>query len=321
MRKKELGSTGLEITPVGIGAFALGGKAWEYGWGQQSDVDSISAIRAAIESGVNWIDTAAVYSLGHSEQLVSEAISVYSESDRPYVLTKCGITWNEGGQLNFSSDPRSMVDEVEDSLRRLNTDCIDLLQIHWPSKTGIPVEHSWEALLKMKAQGKIRYAGVSNFNRQQLETCEQIGHVDSLQPPLSLINDKACADILPWCKQHGTGVIGYSPLQSGLLTGKYNTENIKELPLADWRQKSDEFLSQLEQSVALMPELKQVALEKEITLIELAIAWVLEQEGVSGAIVGARNPDQVKDWINVPDISLETSILDKIDEVLSNSKA
>jgi aryl-alcohol dehydrogenase-like predicted oxidoreductase len=221
---RRLGSGGPELTQVGFGAWAVGGGGWSFGWGEQDDQDSIAAIRRALELGVSWVDTAAVYGLGHSEEVVGRALAGLPATERPHVFTKCGLVWDSARPMEPARRrlaPASIRRECDASLRRLGVEAIDLYQFHWPDESGVPVEESWGAMLQLRAEGKVRWCGVSNFDVSLLERCERLGHVDSLQPPFSLINRQTAAELFPWCAAHGTGVIVYSPMQSGLLTDSF----------------------------------------------------------------------------------------------------
>ncbi|WP_233508577.1 aldo/keto reductase, partial [Spongiactinospora gelatinilytica] len=234
MRTRELGGTGMAITTVGFGSWAAGGPGL-MGWGTQSDDESIAAIHHAVAHGVNWIDTAAVYGFGHAEEVVGRALSALPPADRPLIFTKCGLVWDEHGVESNDLTPESIRRECDDSLRRLGVDRIDLYQIHAPDPNGPPIEESWGTLLELVEAGKVRHPGVSNFDVELLERCEAVGHVASLQPPLSLIHRDATADVIPWCAAHDTGVIVYSPMASGLLSGTFTTERAAALPADDWR--------------------------------------------------------------------------------------
>src|SRR5688572_458749 len=230
---RRLGSTDMEITTVGFGAWAIGGGGWAFGWGPQDDAQSIATIRHAAERGINWIDTAAVYGLGHSEEIVGHALADMPAAERPYIFTKCGMVWDERDRMLPPRQvlrPESIRRECEASLRRLGVERIDLYQFHWPDEAGTPVEDSWAGMARLVDEGKVRAAGVSNFDVGLLERCESIRHVDSLQPPFSLIRRKAAEHEIPWCAAHGTGVIVYSPMQSGLLTERFSEERVKALP-------------------------------------------------------------------------------------------
>jgi aryl-alcohol dehydrogenase-like predicted oxidoreductase len=304
---RPLGRTGMDITTVGVGAWAIGGE-WAAGWGSQDDDDSIAAIHRAVELGVNWIDTAAAYGLGHSEEVVGRAVAALPESERPLVFTKCGLVWDEGDRSAVPDRvgrPDSIRRECEASLRRLGLERLDLLQIHWPPEDGTPPEETWGALLDLQDEGKIRAGGVSNFSVEQLERCEARGHVGSVQPPFSLINRDAGGDVIPWAAGHGTGVIVYSPMGSGLLTGRFSHERAAGLEDGDWRRSSDEFNEPaLSRNLELQDALRPVAERHGTTPAAVAVAWTLAWPGVSGAIVGARSPEQVEGWIGAAGLEL-----------------
>jgi aryl-alcohol dehydrogenase-like predicted oxidoreductase len=304
---RPLGRTGMGITAVGVGAWAIGGE-WAAGWGRQDDDASIAAIHHAVERGVNWVDTAAAYGLGHSEEVVGRAVNALPETDRPLVFTKCGLVWDEGDRVAMPERvgrPDSIRRECEASLRRLGVERIDLLQIHWPPEDGTPAEEAWGALLDLEAEGKIRAGGVSNFSMEQVERCEARGHVGSLQPPFSLINRAAGSDLIPWAREHGTGVIVYSPMGSGLLTGRFSRERAAGLDEGDWRRTSEQFTEPaLSRNLELQDALRPVAERHRTTPAAVAVAWTLRWPGVSGAIVGARSPEQVDGWIGAADLAL-----------------
>jgi aryl-alcohol dehydrogenase-like predicted oxidoreductase len=322
LQTTELGTTGMQITRVGFGAWAIGGGGWAHGWGEQDDDTSVAAIRHAVESGVNWIDTAAVYGLGHSEDVVARALQPYADADRPYVFTKCGLVWDENDRSvppRRSGDPASLRREVEASLRRLRTERIDLYQMHWPAAE--PVQEYWQVLLDLKAQGKVRAVGLSNHDRRQLDAAEALGHVDSLQPPFSLIN-RAATDEISWCHTHHTGVIVYSPMQSGLLTGAFTARRAATLSADDWRSRDAEFTGeQLRRNLALVDALRPVADRHTTTVAAVALAWCLTQPGVTAAIVGARDPGQVDGWIGAPEVELSTADLTDIADALRRTGA
>jgi aryl-alcohol dehydrogenase-like predicted oxidoreductase len=291
MRTATLGRTGLEITRVGFGAWAIGGGNWDWGWGDQDDDESVAAIHRALELGVNWIDTAAQYGLGHSEEVVARALE--GVEPRPYVFTKGGQP--EGpNRTSFQTLKRdSLLSECEGSLRRLRLDAIDLYQIHWPIPDG-EVEEGWSALAELKEQGLVRHIGVSNFSVAQLERAEAIAPVETLQPPYSLLDRDVEPDVLPWCEEHDVGVIVYSPMASGMLTGRMTRERIESLPADDWRSKSDTFREpQLSRNLELVERLKRVADRHGVEPGAVAVAWTLRNPAVSGAITGFRRPDQV----------------------------
>ncbi|HEX8245132.1 MAG TPA: aldo/keto reductase, partial [Longimicrobium sp.] len=258
---RAFGGTGMEITRVGFGAWAIGGGGWAFAWGEQDDGDSIAAIRHAVERGVNWIDTAAVYGFGHSEEVVARALRGIPADERPFVFTKCGLVWDENDRSTARrvGDPASIRREIDASLRRLGVERVDLYQMHWPPDDGTPIEEYWGTLLELKAQGKARAVGLSNHSVEQLERAERIGHVDTLQPPFSLIRREAAAE-LAWCAEHGTRAIVYSPMQSGLLTGAFTAERAARLDEGDWRSRSPDFTGEgLRRNLALADALKPVA--------------------------------------------------------------
>jgi aryl-alcohol dehydrogenase-like predicted oxidoreductase len=318
---RQLGRTDLWITPVGFGAWAAGGGAWAYGWGPQDDDESLDAMRRAIALGVNWIDTAAVYGLGHSEELVGRLLRDLSPAERPLVFTKGGMVWNERDRMASPVQtlaPDSIRREVEASLRRLGVERIDLYQFHWPDAVGTPVEESWAAMARLVEEGKIRAAGVSNFKLDLLERCEAIRHVDSLQPPFSLIRRDAGTAEIPWCAAHGTGVIVYSPMQSGLLTDRFDMARVAGLADNDWRRRSPEFRSpRLERNLALRDALRPIARRHGATVSAVAVAWTLAWPGVTGAIVGARSARQVEGWIGAATLELTAADLEEISSALA----
>ena len=313
---RRLGTSDLEITRVGFGAWAIGGGGWSFGWGPQDDSASIAAMRRAAERGVNWIDTAAVYGLGHSEEVVGRFLAELRAAERPYVFTKCGLIWDRSDRMKEPRRvlrPDSIRRECEASLRRLGVERIDLYQFHWPDETGTAVEDSWDAILRLAAEGKIRAAGVSNFDVALLERCERGGHVASLQPPFSLVRRDAAAAAIPWCAAHGTGVIAYSPMQSGLLTDSFSRERAKALAPDDWRRRSPDFQEpSLSRNLALRDALVPIARRRGASVAATAIAWVLAWPGVTGAIVGARSTEQVDGWIGAAELELTPEDLDEI---------
>jgi aryl-alcohol dehydrogenase-like predicted oxidoreductase len=321
----QLGTTDMRITRVGFGAWAIGGAGWSFGWGSQDDRDSIAAIRHAIARGVNWIDTAAVYGLGHSEAMVAQALRDLPAGDRPYVFTKCGLVWDEhnrGAAPRRVGHPQSIRGEVEASLRRLGVERIDLYQMHWPAEDGTPLEDYWGTLLALKQEGKVRAAGLSNHNVEQLARAERLGHVDTLQPPFSAIKRSAAQAVLPWCAQHKTGVIAYSPMQSGLLSGGFSEQRAAALPADDWRSRSPEFTGEgLRRNLELAEALKPVAARHHTTPAAVAIAWTLAWPAVTGAIVGARSPGQVDGWIDAADLTLAPGDLEEIASAIRRTGA
>ena len=319
-----LGRTGMDITRVGFGAWALGGGDWAYSWGPQDDGEAIAAIRRAVESGVNWIDTAAVYGLGHSEEVVGRALRDLPAADRPYVFTKGGMVWDESDRSvapRRVAAPESLRREVETSLRRLGVEQIDLYQLHWPPDDGTKLEDYWQALLDLKAEGKIRAVGLSNHDADQLERAEALGHVDSLQPPFSAIHRDAAAALLPWTTEHETGVIVYSPMTSGLLTGAFSAERVAALPADDWRRTSPDFTTGLDANLAVAAALAVVAQRHGVAAPAAAVAWTLAFAGVTGAIVGARNPHQVDGWLPATGLNLTDQDLDDVAAAIAASGA
>ena len=313
---QKLGTTDMNITRVGFGAWATGGGGWSFGWGPQDDNESIDAITHAVERGVNWIDTAAIYGLGHSEEVVGRALRKLGPSNRPYVFTKCGMVWDRTDRFKEpirSLHPASIRKECEASLRRLGVDRIDLYQFHWPDDTGVPIETSWRTMVQLVEEGKVRAIGVSNFDISLLKKCEAIRHVDSLQPPFSLIRRDAAASEIPWCRAHATGVICYSPMQSGILTETFSAERVKQMAPDDWRLRSANFQTpKLERNMALRDALIPVARRLNTTVSSVAIAWTLAWPGVTGAIVGARSAEQVDGWIDAATLVLSAKDLDDI---------
>jgi aryl-alcohol dehydrogenase-like predicted oxidoreductase len=322
---KALGTTGMAITRVGFGAWAIGGGGWAFAWGSQDDEESIAAMRHAVERGVNWIDTAAVYGLGHSEELVGRLLRDYPAPDRPYVFTKCGLVWNEQDRLAQAlriGEAASLRREVEQSLTRLGVEQIDLYQMHWPAEDGTPVEVYWQTLVDLKKEGKVRAIGLSNHKVDRLEAAERLGHVDTLQPPFSPIRRDALAAELPWCQAHGTGVIVYSPMQSGLLTGTFTEARAAALGKDDWRSRSPEFQSpRLQNNLALAEALRPIAARHGTTVGAVAIAWTLAAPGVTGAIVGARSPEQVDGWIAAGRLELIAADLNMISAAIEHTGA
>jgi aryl-alcohol dehydrogenase-like predicted oxidoreductase len=325
LAKRPLGKSGMEITTVGFGAWAAGGGGWAFSWGAQDDGASIAAIKHAVSRGVNWIDTAAVYGLGHSEEVVGRAVRDIPVAERPLVFTKCGLHWDDKNpmvQAKRALRPDSIPRECEASLRRLGLERIDLFQFHWPDESGIAVEDSWAALVRLVDEGKVRAVGVSNFGVPLLERCEKIRHVDSLQPPFSLIRRGVGAAEIPWCAAHQTGVIVYSPMQSGILTDRFSTERVAALDADDWRRRSPEFQPpKLEANIVLRDALRPIATRHGVDVGAVAVAWTLSWPGVSGAIVGARSPEQVDGWIGAAGLTLSAADLDEVEGALQRSGA
>ena len=325
MPTRPLGRSGLAITRVGFGAWAAGGGGWSFGWGPQDDEDSLAAMRRAIERGVNWIDTAAVYGLGHSEEVIGRFLRELPSASRPLVFTKCGLIWDEKNPMVQSRrvlQPESIARECEASLRRLGVERIDLYQFHWPDQTETAVEDSWAAMARLVEQGKVRAAGVSNFGLELLERCEAVRHVDSLQPPFSLIRRDAAEREIPWCAARAAGVIVYSPMQSGILTDSFDPARVARLAPDDWRRRSPEFQApNLDRNLALRDALRPIARRHEVSVSVVAIAWTLACPGVTGAIVGARSAEQVDGWIGAASVDLTPADLDEIAQALARTGA
>lgn len=316
MEKRQLGNTDMQITRIGYGAWAIGGGQWEFGWGPQDDRESIAAIHRALEHGVNWIDTAAAYGLGRSERVVAEALK--SVTNKPYVFTKCSIIWDDSTrEIDHSLKAASVRREVEGSLKRLNVDAIDLYQIHWPNPDE-EVEEGWQTLAELKEEGKVRYIGVSNFDVAQLERARAIAPVSSLQPPYSLVKPEVAEEILPYCLANNIGVIVYSPMYSGMLTGAMTRERIAAFPDDDWRKTDDEFMEpRLTRNLALADLLVQIGRKHGRSAGEVAVAWTLRNPAVTGAIVGARRPSQVDGFIGAAEFAIPEEDLQQLDAFLS----
>lgn len=312
MHTKVLGNSDLHITPIGFGAWAVGGGSWQFGWGDQDDADSIGAILAALEHGVNWIDTAAVYGLGHSEEVVARALAQWTGS-RPYVFTKCGMVWDENRKVDYSLKAASVRRECENSLRRLGVETIDLYQVHWPADDLAETEEGWRELAKLRQEGKIRWIGASNFNLDELQAVQRIAPVTSLQPPYSLIRRTAEIELLPYCQSQNIGVICYSPMGSGLLTGTMTRDRIAALPTNDWRTRNPEFQEpKVSRNLEIAQVLKEVAQHHGVSAGEVAIAWVLHNPAVTGAIVGARNAKQVEGIIAAGTLQLAPGEIERL---------
>ena len=324
MRTRKLGSYGPDLTTVGLGAWAIGGP-WKMGWGSVDDEESVQAIRHAVHNGVNWVDPAAVYGLGHSEQVTGRALEPYDTGEDVYVFTKCGLNWfdTDDGQASNNLRPDSIRFECDQSLKRLGVERIDLYQFHWPDEaTGTQVEDSWGTMGELIDEGKVRWGGVSNFDVDLLERCNRIRHVDSLQPPLSLINRRARNDVIPWCDDNGTGIIVYSPMHSGLLTGKYSQASIAELEQGDWRKRDRDFNEpRLSRNLNLVARLEAIAEQLGTTLPVLVVAWTIATDGVTAAIVGARRPEQVDGWLPAGDLRLSDDALAAIEDAVGASGA
>jgi aryl-alcohol dehydrogenase-like predicted oxidoreductase len=325
LNTRPLGTSTMEITTVGFGSWAVGGGGWSHGWGPQDDAASIAAIRRAVERGVNWIDTAAVYGLGRSEKIVGRAVREIPAGDRPYIFTKGGLVADHSrpyAEPLHTLRPESIRREVDSSLLRLGLERIDLYQFHWPDESGTPVEESWASLDDLIAEGKIGATGVSNFSVELLERIEPIRHVDSLQPPFSLIRRAAGSDVIPWAAAHGTGVIVYSPMQSGILTDSFSAARISAMSPDDWRRDSPEFNTPaLQRNLALRDALRVIAERHGTTVSAIAVAWTLAWPGVTGAIVGARGPEQVDGWIDAGRMTLTPAEISEIRRALGSTGA
>jgi len=305
-----LGNSDLAITPLGFGAWAAGGANWRFGWGPQDDADSIAAIHRAIERGVNWIDTAAAYGLGHSEEVVAKALADVPAAERPYVFTKCALIADGTGGMTESLAPDSLRRECEASLKRLGVEAIDLYQIHWPTDDIVDIDAGWATLTDLQREGKVRWIGVSNFSVEELERARAIAPVTSLQPPYSAIRRGIEKELLPYCKAHGIGTIVYSPMASGLLTGTMTKERAAALPENDWRSRSADFQEpRLARNLAVVEILREIGACSGHSPAEVAIAWTLANDAVTGAIVGARTAAQVDGWIGAIDVALEPADL------------
>lgn len=298
MELRQLGESDLEITPVGVGTWAIGGD-WAFGWGPQDDADSIAAIRRGIECGMNWIDTAPIYGFGHAERIVAQALEVFSEAERPYVFTKCGMVWDDQRNVGHSLKSDSVRAEVEASLRRLQTDVLDLCQIHWPAfppgASDDQIEEGWATLSELMTEGKIRQIGVSNFNVAQMERLRSIAPVTSLQPPYSMLMRQIEDEVLPYCAENNIGVIGYAPLHNGMLSGKMTRERIEALPESDWRINVNPAFREpcLTKNLELVEVLREIGNTHGRSVAEVAIAWTLRHPAITGVIVGVRNAAQV----------------------------
>ena len=314
MQTRHLGNSDLTITPIGIGAWAMGGGDWAFSWGRQQDDDSIAAIHAALDAGVNWIDTAAVYGLGHSEEVVGKAIA--GRAQRPYVFTKCSLVWNDQGEIGHSLRAASVRRELEASLRRLRVDAIDLYQIHWPDPEP-DIEEGWQTLAQIQKEGKVRYIGVSNFNVAQMKRVARIAPIASLQPNYNIVTRDIEKDVLPFCREQHIGVIVYSPMKSGLLTGKMTRERIASLPSDDFRPRTPSFQEPLlSRNLGLVEVLRGIGKRHGRTPGEIAIAWTLRDPVVTGAIVGMRSAEQAKQIVRSAEFRLSSDEILEIEKYL-----
>ena len=312
LAKRQLGRSNLFITAIGFGSWAVGGP-WQFGWSSQSDDDSIAAIHRALELGINWIDTAAIYGLGHSEEVVAKALAEWP-GERPFVFTKCGMIWDKERKVDYSLKAASIRCECEASLRRLKAETIDLYQIHWPADEMTETEEGWTEMAKLQKEGKVRWIGASNFSAEELKRTEAIAPIASLQPPYSLIKRDIEKEVLPVCVKENIGVIAYSPMASGLLTGAMTRDRAAKLPADDWRKSNAEFQEpKLSENLALAERLRQVGARTGHTAGQAAIAWTLRHPVVTGAIVGARNAKQVDEIMAAPDYRLSAAEIAEIE--------
>ncbi len=314
MQTRHLGNSDLTITPIGIGAWAMGGGDWAFSWGRQQDDDSIAAIHAALDAGVNWIDTAAVYGLGHSEEVVGKAIA--GRAYRPYIFTKCSLVWNDQREIGHSLNAASLRRELEASLRRLRVDAIDLYQIHWPEPEP-EVEEGWQTLAQFQKEGKVRYIGVSNFTVAQMKRIERIAPITSLQPNYNIVTRAIENEVLPFCRERQIGVIVYSPMKSGLLSGKMTRERIASLPSDDFRPRTASFKEPLlSRNLGVVEVLRGIGERHNRTPGEVAIAWTLRDPVVTGAIVGVRSAEQAKQVVRAAEFRLSPGEILEIEEYL-----
>jgi len=319
MDKKRLGNSDMELTPIGVGAWAMGGGGWKFAWGPQDDAQSVAAIHEALDHGVNWIDTAAVYGLGHSEEVVARALE--GRSNRPYVFTKCERIWSEEREIRPSLKADSVRKECENSLRRLRLDVIDLYQIHWPEPEP-DIEEGWTELARLKEAGKVRWIGVSNFNAQQLERCRKIAPVTSLQPPYSAVSPEVEQGALPYCQAHGIGVIVYSPMKSGLLTGKMTKERVAAFPQDDFRRRAPAFQEpDLTRNLELAELMRKIGARHGRSAGEVAIAWTLRHPAVTAAIVGMRSAEQARGVMGAMEFRLAADEIAEIDQHIHGGRS
>ena len=316
---RALGNSDLQITPIGFGAWAVGGGDWEFSWGPQDDNDSVAAIHRALDLGINWIDTAAIYGLGHSEEIVGRAVK--SSSRKPYIFTKCSMRWRADRSIYNSLKAASLAEEVEASLRRLGVETIDLYQIHWPNPDS-EIEEGWEALARLREQGKLRWIGVSNFSVEQMKRARKIAPITSLQPPYSMLRRAVEAEILPFAQANGIGVINYSPMLSGLLTGKMTAARAASLPPDDWRRKNAEFSEpRLSQNLRLVELLREIGSGHGVSPGVVAVAWTLHHPAITAAIVGGRSAKQVEETASALSFRLREEEYERIGGFLASMPA
>jgi len=310
METRKLGNSGMMITRMGLGAWAIGGE-WQYGWGPQDDEQSVRTIHKALDMGINWIDTAAAYGTGNSEKVVARAVR--ERSEKPYVFTKCSLVWDENGKISGVLKADSVRREAEASLKRLGVDAIDLYQIHWPNPDP-DIEEGWQTLADLRREGKVRWIGVSNFSAEQIERAQSIAPLTSLQPPYSLIARNVEKEILPYCREQNIGVIAYSPMGSGILTGKMTHDRVAAMADTDWRKRSPQFQgARLDRHLELVEILRSIGQRQGRTPAEVAVAWTLLNPAVTAAIVGMRRPDQVDGVIHAPEVELAAEDVDRIE--------
>ena len=316
---RTLGNSDLQLTAIGFGAWAIGGGDWQFAWGPQDDNDSVAAIHRALELGVNWIDTAAVYGLGHSEEIVGRAVK--SSPHKPYIFTKCSMRWHADRSIYNSLKAASLAEEVEASLRRLQVGTIDLYQIHWPNPDS-EIEEGWEALARLREQGKLRWIGVSNFKVEQMRRAEKIAPITSLQPPYSILRRAIETEILPFAQANGIGAINYSPMLSGLLTGKMTRERIAAFPAGDWRRKNVEFSEpRLGRNLRLVELLGEIGSAHGVTAGVVAVAWTLHNPAITAAIVGGRSAAQVEETAAALSFRLTEEEYEAINRFLAENPA
>jgi aryl-alcohol dehydrogenase-like predicted oxidoreductase len=323
LSRRRLGSTDMFVTPLGFGSLAMGGAQWVSGRGEQSALDSRATARAAVEAGINWIDTAPVYGRGLAEELVGDVSRDFAEPDRPLVFTKAGLSWNDDdprGEPTRTGSPERIRTEVEDSLRRLRVERIDLFQMHWPPLDEFTIEDYWPVFAQLREQGKVRAIGLSNHTAAELKRAEAIAHVDSMQPPFSVINRDAASDIIPASREQATAVLAYAPMESGLLTGAFTAERAAALGDSDWRRDDPEFSGEgLTRNLRVVDALSAIASARGVSTSAISVAWTLAFDGLTGAIVGARKPQQIADWIDAASIELTDAELDSIAHVVTDA--
>ena len=316
MQTRKLGLSDLYLTTIGLGTWAMGGGDWKFGWGPQDDTNSLNAIHAALDQGINWIDTAAIYGHGHAEEVVGKGIK--GIRNEVIIATKCGRIWEgDSREIGKSLRANSIRREVEASLKRLAIEVIDLYQIHWPEPDE-EIEEGWGTVAELVKEGKIRYGGVSNFSLEQLKRAQAIHPITSLQPPYSMLRREIEEEIMTYCGTNQIGIIAYSPMQAGLLTGKFTKERAAGLPESDWRSKHPFFMEpQLSVNLKAIDQLRKIANEKKISLSQLSLAWVLRNKEVTSAIVGARSPQQIEETAKAGDMSMTKTEVEAIEEVLT----